>query len=341
MTTPNATPVEDSTWLVGGFGPDMGCESEGISVMHSRADGSLALSHVAAAVPSASFLVVDGAQVYSTLEGSGQIAMFERNGENLSEAIVTASGGQYPCHLTVKANTVITANYGTGTLGVIEVSAESTALETRQVVETTGLGPRPQQEGPHAHSSVFVDDRTTLFSLDLGADRIRIFAYSDLALEQVDEVVLPAGFGPRDILARPGNLFYVLGELGCAFMVFEWKDRELHKLCSIALPGAVEGDQASAIAISDDARHAYVGVRHSNLIAILAIAEDGRSVAPITAVSCEGDWPRHMILSDGILHVCNQFSNEIASFTIDENGVPQLIAAPTRVLSPTYLVRIA
>lgn len=340
MTTPDVTPVAASTWLVGGFGPDMECESEGISVMHSRADGSLEVSHLAAAVPSASFLVVDGAKVYSTLEGSGQVAAFDRDGETLSEASLTASGGQYPCHITVNGGTVIAANYGTGTLGVIDAGEASEALATRQVVETTGIGPRPQQEGPHAHSSLFVDDHT-VFSLDLGADRIRIFSYSNFALEQTDEVALPAGFGPRDIVARPGNLFYVLGELGCGFMVFEWKDRQLHKLCFIALPGAVEGDQAAAIAISDDARHAYVGVRHSNLIAVLTIAEDGRSVAPLTAVSCEGNWPRHMILSDGILHVCNQFSNEIASFRIDDNGIPQLITAPTRVLSPTYLARIA
>ncbi|MGJ8721439.1 MAG: lactonase family protein [Salinibacterium amurskyense] len=340
MTTPDVTPVAASTWLVGGFGPDMECESEGISVMHSRADGSLELSHLAAAVPSASFLVVDGAKVYSTLEGSGQVAAFDRDGETLSEASLTASGGQYPCHITVNGGTVIAANYGTGTLGVIDAGEASGVLGTRQVVETTGIGPRPQQEGPHAHSSLFVDDHT-VFSLDLGADRIRIFSYSNFALEQTDEVTLPAGFGPRDIVARPGNLFYVLGELGCGFMVFEWKDRQLHKLCSIALPGAIEGDQASAIAISDDARHVYVGVRHSNLIAVLTIAEDGRSVAPLTAVSCEGNWPRHIILDDGVLHVCNQFSNEIASFRIDDNGIPQLITAPTRVLSPTYLARIA
>lgn len=340
MTTSDLSPIAPSTWLVGGFGPDMECESEGISVMRSRADGSLELSHLAAAVPSASFLVVDGDKVYSTLEGSGRVAAFDRDGETLSNVAFTASGGQYPCHITVSRSTVIAANYGTGTLGVIDAGGASTALDTRQVVETTGLGPRPQQEGPHAHSSLFVDDQT-LFSLDLGADRIRIFNYNDCVLEQVDEVVLPAGFGPRDIVARPGNLFYVLGELGCGFMVFEWKGRQLHKLCSIALPGAVEGDQAAAIAISDDARHAYVGVRHSNLIAILAIADDGRSVAPLTAISCEGNWPRHMILSDGILHVCNQFSNEIASFRIDNNGIPQLIAAPSRVLSPTYLARIA
>ncbi|WP_246837371.1 beta-propeller fold lactonase family protein [Salinibacterium sp. UTAS2018] len=340
MTTPDVPVTASSTWLVGGFGPDMDCESEGISVMRSRADGSLEMSHLAAAMPSASFLVVDGDKVYSTLEGSGQVAVFDRDGETLSNVTIAASGGQYPCHITVSDSTVIAANYGTGTLGVLEARGSSAALETRQVLETAGLGPRPQQEGPHAHSSVFVDDNT-LLSLDLGADRIRIFSFNDFVLEQVDEVVMPPGFGPRDIVARPDNLFYVLGELGCGFMVFEWRDRRLHKLCSIALPGAVEGDQASAIAISDDGRHAYVGVRHSNVIAILAIADDGRSVAPLTAISCEGNWPRHIILSDGILHVCNQFSNEIASFRIDDNGIPQLIAAPTRVLSPTYLARIA
>ncbi|GAA1214752.1 lactonase family protein [Rhodoglobus aureus] len=329
-----------STWLVGGFGPDMECESEGISVMRSRTDGSLELSHLAAAVPSASFLVVDGDQVFATLEGSGQVAAFDRDGETLSNTSTASSGGQSPCHITVRDSTLIAANYGTGALGVIERATDSGALEARHVQETTGTGPRPQQEGPHAHASLFVDD-STVVTLDLGADRIRIFDYRDFSLRQVDEVELPAGFGPRDIVARPGNLFYVVGEHGLGFLVFEWRDRALHQLCAVALPGAIEGDQASAIAISTDGRHAYVGVRRSNLIAVLTIAEDGRSVAPLTAVSCEGDWPRHIVMHDDVLHVSNQLSHSVASFRIDENGIPKLIAPPARVLSPTYLARIA
>lgn len=328
-----------STWFVGGFGPDLECESDGISVMRSRTDGTLELSHVAAAVPSASFLVVDGDRVYSTLEGAGEVAAFCRDGETLSDLRTTYSGGQFPCHLTVRGSIVIAANYGTGTLGVLELSLISGTIDTRQRKEAAGSGPRPQQEGPHAHSSLFVDE-STLFTLDLGADRIRIFDYSDFALSQVDQVALPDGFGPRDIVARPGNLFYVLGELGCGFLVFEWRDRVLRQLCAITLPGATEGDQASAIAISADGRHAYVGVRRSNLIAVLTVSEDGRSVAPLTAVSCEGDWPRHIVMHDDVLHVCNQLSHSVASFRIDENGIPKLIAPPTRVLSPTYLARI-
>ncbi|WP_255558969.1 beta-propeller fold lactonase family protein [Salinibacterium sp. M195] len=344
MSRTEPSVASNSLWLVGGFGADMACESEGISVMRSRADGSLELSHVAVEVPSASFLVVDGDRVYSTLEGSGQVAAFERVGDTLKTVDTVTSGGQYPCHLTVQGNAVIAANYGTGTLGVIARSSDSksgvAALEHKHSEAPTGSGPRPQQDGPHAHSSFFVDDHT-LLTLDLGADRIRIFDYKDFALSEVDEVILPAGFGPRDIVARPGNLFYVLGELGLGFLVFEWRDRQLHRLCAVALPGASEGDQASAIAISADGRHAYVGVRRSNLIAILAIAEDGRSVAPLTAVSCEGDWPRHIVMDGDVLHVSNQFSHSVASFRIDEKGIPKLIAPPARVLSPTYLARMS
>ncbi|EAR25391.1 putative secreted protein [marine actinobacterium PHSC20C1] len=326
-------------WLVGGFGPDMDCESEGISVMRGRPDGSLELSHLAAAVPSASFIVVDGDRVYSTLEGSGQIAAFDRDGENLSEATTTSSGGQYPCHISVHGSMLVASNYGTGTLAVIERGANPTTLDTRSIEAPIGLGPRPQQEGPHAHASLVIDENT-LVTLDLGADRIRIFDYSDFALTPVSEVALPAGFGPRDIIARPGGIYYVLGELGLGFIVFEWRERTLHQLCAIALPGATEGDHSSAIAISGDGRHAYVGVRRSNLISVLTISEDGRSVAPLTAVSCEGDWPRHMVVHENVLHVSNQFSNSVASFRIDDNGIPKLIAPPTRVLSPTYLARI-
>ncbi|EPR77052.1 putative hemagglutinin-related protein [Leifsonia rubra CMS 76R] len=316
--------------------------SAGISLLRSRSDGSLERVGLAAAVPSASFLVADGEQVYATLEGSDGVVAFDRVGETLTNRRTASSGGEYPCHLTVHGSVVVAANYRTGSIGIIERSEGSGAsavLQHRGSVQTTGGGPRPEQEGPHAHSSLFVDDHT-LVTLDLGADRIRIFDYRNFALTPVDEVVLPAGFGPRDIVARPNNVFFVLGELGLGVIVYEWRDREFHQLCAVSLPEARDGDHASAIAISPDSRHAYVGVRGSNLIAVLTIAEDGCSVAPLTAVSCEGDWPRHIVQHENVLHVSNQFSNTVASFRLDGTGIPRLIAAPVHVLSPTYLVRI-
>ncbi|MGV8876105.1 MAG: lactonase family protein [Rhodoglobus sp.] len=346
MSNPKSGLSHQSRWFVGGWGHDMAGTSHGISVARSKPDGSLELSHLAATVPSASFIVVDGDRVFATLEGSGAVVSFTRQGESLGAQTMSASGGEYPCHLTVHGNALIAANYGSGSLGVIQGATNAGAATTgtvqwgiTQTVPATGSGPRPQQEGPHAHSSLFVDDRT-LFTLDLGADRIRIFDYREATLTAVDEVVLPPGFGPRDIIARPGNLFYVLGELGLELIVFHWHAGALTRLCSSALPGTSDGDQASGIAISADGRFAYIGVRRSNLVAVLSLTDGGRHVTPLVAVSSEGDWPRHLALHDNILHVCNQFSNTIASFLIPENGIPQLIAPPIAVPSPTYLALI-
>jgi hypothetical protein len=40
-----------------------------------------------------------------------------------------------------------------------------------------------------------------------------------------------------------------------------------------------------------------------------------------------------------VLHVANQLSNGVASFAIGADGIPSLIAEPTPVASPTYLLR--
>jgi 6-phosphogluconolactonase (cycloisomerase 2 family) len=154
-------------------------------------------------------------------------------------------------------------------------------------------------------------------------------------LEVTASVQLPAGTGPRDLVRHPSGFYYLLSELSHELFVLRWTGTTLEIVSSTAVPGAVEGDSDSAISVWGD--YVYTGLRGSNRIAMLRTVGDG-SLEPLGWVSSEGEWPRHHAVDGDVLHVANQISNSVASFMLGSDGVPSLIAEPTTVPSPNFLL---
>jgi 6-phosphogluconolactonase (cycloisomerase 2 family) len=192
-----------------------------------------------------------------------------------------------------------------------------------------GSGPHKRQQGPHAHTVLAIDD--ALLSVDLGADRIVVHRPG---LEVAASLALPPGAGPRDIVRSPSGPLYVLSELTHELFVLRWTGAGLELLSSVAVPGAVDGDHDSAISLWGD--FVYTALRGSNRIATFRAAGD--ALEPLGWVSSEGDWPRHHAVDGDVLHVANQLSNSISSFRLGDDGTPRLIADPTAVPSPNYLL---
>ena len=307
-----------TTWLVGAYGPEMDGTAAGITKLQSRVDGSLEpVDGFLIEAPSPAFLARANGRLYAALEGEGVVLV---EGERFS------SGGGWPCHIGVYGDDVVVANYRDGHL----------ALLTGQVVEPEpGSGPFPRQSGPRAHSTAQLAPGV-IAKADLGADRVDILSLADGVLTPQSTVPLPSGTGPRDLLVHEGVL-YILGEYGLSVTIAEWIDGALVLLGEVPLPGAVEGDAAAALALGGG--YLYAGLRGTNQIAVLSVAADGRGLDGVASVSSEGNWPRHLVFDDGVVHVANQLSNSVASFAIGADGIPSLIAEPTFVASPTYLLR--
>jgi 6-phosphogluconolactonase (cycloisomerase 2 family) len=297
----------------------MGGTAAGITRLESRANGSLeVVDGFLISAPSPAFLASADGELYAALEGEGAVLLVD--GGRFS------SGGQWPCHIGVYEGCVVVANYFDGRLG----------LRSGQVVEPEpGRGPLAAQEGPHAHATAQIAPGV-IVSADLGTDRLGVHALEGGVLTRLSSVPLRPGTGPRDLLVN-GNLLYVLGEHGRTVTVAEWTGGSLEILDEVPLPGAVEGDQASALALGGG--YLYAGLRGSNQVAVLAVSADGTEIDGVTSVSSAGDWPRHLALDGRVLHVVNQRSNGVASFAIDAGGIPQLISEPTFVASPSYLLR--
>ena len=177
-----------------------------------------------------------------------------------------------------------------------------------------------------------------VLTLDLGADRIHVHAWDDGLLERIDSVALPEGTGPRDLIRLPGGELGLLGEWSCELLVLDPAGDAFEIVQILALPDATPGsDQAAAMGLSGDGRFLYAGLRGSDRIAVVALADDGARA--VGSVSSGGNWPRHLLVDDDLVHVANERSNSIATLRIRPDGLldPVGVAAAA---SPTQLLKL-
>lgn len=321
-----------SVWLAGTYTDDMGGTADGILALRTTATGGLEVTGTAAHIASPSYLALDGTTVYAVAEGAGRLAAFALDGSTLAARGDASSGGDAPCHIGVYGSTIIVSNYVSGTLGVI--AADPLALV--QTLAAEGSGPHSAQDGPHAHSALRLDDGTVL-AADLGADRIHVHTLHNGRLERTSSLELAPGTGPRDIVALPDGRLLVLAELSAELLLLRWNG-SLSVVTRVALAGAAAGDHAAGISLSRDGRFVYVALRGSNRVSVIAI--DGDDLSAVDSVSCAGDWPRHLVVEGDVLHVANQLSSTVTSFSIGSDGIPQLLET-TAVPSPTFLLRVS
>lgn len=325
-------------WWVGSYSADMGGASLGIELLEERADGALDAAGLAAPIDSASFLLAHGSRVYAVSEGAQRVVSFRAEGATLSRDGDVESGGAAPCHLSAVHDSLIVSNYLGGSLGVIALDRAGAVVSLDATLPGQGSGPRPEQESPHLHASLPLTDGTVV-AADLGADELRHYRLENDKFWPFEVTMLPPGTGPRDLALHPTGLLWMLGELAGVVHVFDASGGTLRELAATSLPGWVEGDRASALAFSADGQFAYAGVRGSNRVSVLRVSAGGVP-EPVTSVSCEGDWPRHLVVDGDLLHIANERSHSVASFRLDADGIPRLIDTPTTVSSPTYLLAV-
>ena len=312
-------------YLIGGYGPDMNGTGLGMLWGRSGADGHFEVGTLAAELDSPSWVTVDGDRVFAALEGAGALVELRLAGDRL-EPVAHHLTGKWPCHVAVVGDLPIVACYGDGvvwtTAGVLAGDADR--------------GPLPAQDGPHAHHVLVLGER--VLTLDLGTDRLYVHHVVDGALHRVDELALPPGTGPRDLLPLPDGRIALLGEWSCELLLLEPMGDTFEIVQIVALPGATQGaDQASGLALSSDGRFVVAGVRGSNRIATLEL---GDAVAPVAWAPSGGEWPRHLVVDGEFVHVANQLSNSIATLRLGADGSLTPVGEPVDVPSPTCLAAV-
>jgi 6-phosphogluconolactonase len=330
--------VSASRIWVGGYTADLSGMAEGIGLLKVLPDGSLEDHGLAAASDSPSALARSGDVLYAANEGAPGVSAFRIDADELRFLGTQDAAGGLPCSLAVLDNRsmLVAACYENGVVDVHPLSPDGAILKTSQSLHGEGRGTRINQDGPHAHDVVQID-ATTVLTTDLGTDHVYVHSLGSEGLTRTASVTLPTGSGPRDLLHFSPDTVWVLTELSAEIFVLRRGPDGFAIVSQIGLPGAEEGDHAAALAVSDDGRFAYAGLRGSDRIAVLEVGFDGGELTPINWVDCGGGWPRHLVVDGPFVRVANQLTNSVVSFRIGDDGMPVKSSSVT-VPSPNYLL---
>lgn len=255
------------------------------------------LSKIASAknIINPSYLTVspNGKYVYACTDtktpNAGSISSFEFNPENKSLIFLNSqrSGGENPVYVTVhkSGKWIANANYTEGSVSVFPVLENGKIDSIAQNFQyIDGSTHKERQTRSHVHSAVFSPQFDYLFLPDLGADKIRSYAFDENKKQPLTEAQIPftktdLEAGPRHFTFHPNQKFgYCIEEMAGQISVYNYVKGTLNKIQRIAThPDKIkEGFESSDIHISPDGKFLYATNRgKENNIAIFSIDENG------------------------------------------------------------------
>jgi 6-phosphogluconolactonase len=287
-------------------------------------------------IENASFLFATADRLFTTSEvDAGTVIEYRIHhaGTNVElERIAEAeTGGAHPCHLALhqSGRWLLAANYGGGSVAVIDVGSGNHALRRVHLSEHHGSGAlADRQAGPHAHATCFAPDGVHVIAADLGTDRLYVSRIDADTGELSEVAVVPTdpGAGPRHLLfTAGGEHVVVVNELANTTTSYRWDPTQSTPLvrvddCSTLPPGAA-GGLAADIVLAPSGRHLFVSNRGSDTIATIHLDRKGR-LGPGDTTSSGGAWPRGIAVTpDGrALVVANQHDDAIAMLPIGADG---------------------
>lgn len=258
-----------------------------------------------------SYLTVspNGKYVYACTDtktpNAGSISSFEFNAKNKTLTFLNSqrSGGENPVYVTVHKNGkwIANANYTEGSVSVFPILENGKIDSIAQNFQyLDGSINKERQTRSHVHSAVFSPRFDYLFLPDLGADKIRCYAFDENQKKPLIETQNPftktdLEAGPRHFTFHPNGKFgYGIEEMAGAVTVYKYKNGTLNKTQRIDThPDQIkDGFNSSDIHISPDAKFLYASNRgNENNIAIFSIAKNGL-LKNIGYQSTLGDHPR-------------------------------------------------
>jgi 6-phosphogluconolactonase (cycloisomerase 2 family) len=284
----------------------------------------------------------DGRHVYAVGEVSdGQVwaLAVARGGHGLAVLGSAPTGGAHPCHLAVdpSGRVLLTANYTSGSLAVHRLQPDGRIGALTQQVQHEGSGPHPdRQRGPHAHM-VHIVDETLVLAVDLGADLIAAYRLDAAAatLAPLASSSLPAGFGPRHLIALDHDRVVVAGELTgeIALLRLDPATGRL-ELLDLQRGSDVTGEPAapSGIGRTDDGRYVLMANRGPETVASFRV--HGQTIQLVDETPCGGDHPRDLTVVGDRVYVANQESDAITVLRVDP-GTGELAATASRFGTPS------
>ncbi|MGC2404246.1 MAG: lactonase family protein [Acidobacteriaceae bacterium] len=344
---------------------------EGISLFEMNPqNGDLSLVKLAAKISNPSWISLDPSKrfLYAVNEDApGSVTAFSVNRANgdLQLLNTMTSGGAGPAHLSVdlSGKYVFVANYGSGSIAVLPISANGSLGEPTYTRQDKGsVGPKNATDAPggsfaidghrkpDAHMIQADPGNRFVLQTDLGQDRIYIFRFDQATgkltpLADSPYVSMPPGDGPRHFVFHSnGRWLYSVQEESSTvdFFHFDPQTGSVHQEQSLStLPSGFKGtNYMSEILLSPDGHFLYAGNRLKNTVAIFSLDADGR-LQYLGETSTMGDYPRDLAFdpTGSFLYACNHRSDDITSFRVNkETGALTFTGQYTAVGSPACII---
>ncbi|GAB3280531.1 lactonase family protein [Parasphingorhabdus pacifica] len=355
-------PVDDEYRIyVGAYtGPDS--DAGGISLLVADPGGGLGCAGRATRAMDPSFLALapDSATLFAVSESmEGRVIAFAvRADGTLRETNSQPSMGAAPCHLSVhpSGNFLFTAHYVTGNLAVHPIGDGGVLREACHLVQHSGSGPHPRQDGPHAHQIVPDAAGRHVLATDLGTDSLHVYDFDGETghLTLKHEVSLRAGTGPRHLAFHPsGERVYLLNELASTITELGYDPEtgvlEAGRTISMLPADYAETNLAAEVVVTPDGRFVLASNRGHDSIAVFATGDPefatGESEVGFRRI---GLWeagvaePRHISLApDGtVLFVAGQRSGTVRAFSVGDSGELTSVGEPVTTGSPACVLPV-
>ncbi|MHC3814240.1 lactonase family protein [Streptomyces sp. DT9] len=250
-----------------------------------------------------------------------------KTGEIETEAVPGASGGLSYIGLNADADTLLVADFATGSAATVPVRPNGGLGAVASSVQNTGSGPNPRQAGPHTHHVVIDPSRRFALVADFGADRVFIRDY-DRATHQLSDggrsYATAPGSGPRRLAFHPNRRsVYLLNELTADIEVLQWDASQgslsSRQLLTTNAPGHTGATSAAELAVSDDGRHVYTSNRGDNTLVVFSVDPRTGLLTEAQRLPCGGVTPWSFSLHPGgrWLFVANKASATVNLFRVD------------------------
>ncbi|PXY40984.1 6-phosphogluconolactonase [Flavobacterium cheongpyeongense] len=310
-------------------------EAESIQVYQLDSEGRLTKVASTTNVINPSYLTIspNGKYIYACTDtktpNAGSISSFEFNPKNKTLTFLNkqTSGGENPVYISVHKNGkwLVNANYTDGSVavhpllenGIIDSMAQNIHYSDRSIH-------KERQTRSHVHSAVFSPEFDVLFLPDLGADKIRSYAFDENQKKPLTETQIPftktdLEAGPRHFTFHPNQKFgYCIEEMSGSISVYTYKNGILQQIQRINTHAdeIKEGFESSDIHISPDGKFLYASNRgKENNIAVFSISENG-FLKNIGYQSTFGDHPRIFAIDESgkFLVATNVISGNVIVF---------------------------
>lgn len=311
----------------------------------NTAAGRLSTPELAAEIEGPGFLAMNPKETrlyaVGSLDGKPSVAAYRIVGPSgkrtleFVNVLETGDGGAAHVAVDSTGRTLLTAQYGGGSVAVFSLNDDGGLNARTQIVEHQGAsGADPQrQEAPHPHWVGFSPDNRFAFVPDLGLDQVVIYQV-DAAKSQIERhgaAQVPRGSGPRHMKFHPsGKWVYVLNELTLSVSVFDY-DPATASLQRTQTINTVPRDQlakeqaksASEIRVHPSGQFVYSANRGHDTITAFRVDQETGRLRLIEREPVRGATPRNFNLdpSGRWLLAAGQDSHTLAVFEIDqENG---------------------